>query len=450
MLKVSLFALLLVFLMGLGFGSQAWADTQTAEGIFENAKTYTVKIKTSVPLPFGDDSKGTWTGAGFVVNAKRNWVVTNAHVTSRSKAIIQASAFGGEMEPAKAVYIDPYFDIAVIEISKSKKLKDAPLDCGVAPHTGVAVGAFGHPENYNYTGTKGIISGRTSDLGMFGDYLQTDAPINPGNSGGPLINMVNGKVVGMNTAGRDKAQNMNWAVPAEQICSIVRLLREGVDPTPPRSAFDFYKDNEKKNTLKVAKLTKHGHGFEIKRDDEIVAVVVGDARVAVSNEAQLLNAVRGQVGAATLIVKRKNKEIKISGKFVPTTPAMKNRGIFFSGILLGLLENTELEQFVGIDHPVHAEFIEAGSLAENNGVEKGDIITAINGINCNSLDEAFEILNRANSQGESIVLRVQHPGFSAGRIFTYFERTLDLQDLKWVELSSSSGNVIRLTDSRGK
>ena len=59
---------------------------------------------------------------------------------------------------------------------------------------GVPVGAYGHPNGYRFTGTRGIVSGFSMRSGSSG--LQTDAPINPGNSGGPLANR-DGEIIGI-------------------------------------------------------------------------------------------------------------------------------------------------------------------------------------------------------------------------------------------------------------
>ena len=51
--------------------------------LFLRAIQYTVKIRTSVEIPFAGDDKGTVEGAGFLVDRERRWLLTNAHVVSR-------------------------------------------------------------------------------------------------------------------------------------------------------------------------------------------------------------------------------------------------------------------------------------------------------------------------------------------------------------------------------
>ena len=122
------------------------------------------------------------------------------------------------------------------------------------------MGAFGHPEDLRFTGTRGIISGFTARFGE--DRLQTDAPINPGNSGGPLISLETGKVVGINTdqLTADKVQNANFAVLARQACHIVDLLRAGRDPTPPDLGVTYFVENDEP-TLTVARLATGRRGL---------------------------------------------------------------------------------------------------------------------------------------------------------------------------------------------
>ena len=56
--------------------------------------------------------------------------------------------------------------------------------------------------------------------------IQTDAAINPGNSGGPLLTL-DGKVVGINTAGSQDAQNIGFAIAIDTAKPIVEQLQQG-------------------------------------------------------------------------------------------------------------------------------------------------------------------------------------------------------------------------------
>ena len=71
---------------------QAFAQ-QTKEGLnyFELANTYTVKIKTRVKYPFIKDNKGSHRGAGFLIDKRSGWIVTNAHVSSRNPESLEVA-----------------------------------------------------------------------------------------------------------------------------------------------------------------------------------------------------------------------------------------------------------------------------------------------------------------------------------------------------------------------
>ena len=47
----------------------------TGEDVFKNALKYTVQIKTTLPVPFDGDRKGSGLGAGFLVDAGRGWIM---------------------------------------------------------------------------------------------------------------------------------------------------------------------------------------------------------------------------------------------------------------------------------------------------------------------------------------------------------------------------------------
>ena len=56
------------------------------------------------------------------------------------------------------------------------------------------------------------------------NIIQTDAAINPGNSGGPLLD-IHGKVIGINVAIAQGAQNVGFAIPATQVRRITEQVK---------------------------------------------------------------------------------------------------------------------------------------------------------------------------------------------------------------------------------
>ena len=87
--------------------------------------------------------------------------------------------------------------------------------------------AIGNPFGLDHSVAHGMISAkeRVLGVGVFDDFIQTDALINPGNSGGPLFNM-RGEVVGVNTAIMSQGQGIGFAVPINMVKDLLPNLRE--------------------------------------------------------------------------------------------------------------------------------------------------------------------------------------------------------------------------------
>jgi S1-C subfamily serine protease len=134
--------------------------------------------------------KSTSLGSGVIIDGKRGFILTNAHVIERAGTI-------------KIVLQDEHLMI------------------------GETVIAIGNPFGFSHTVTTGVISAanrsiRTEDR-VFHDFIQIDASINPGNSGGPLLN-INGELIGINTAIYAKAQGIGFAIPISKAKKIISDL----------------------------------------------------------------------------------------------------------------------------------------------------------------------------------------------------------------------------------
>ncbi len=163
-------------------------------------------------------SKGT-VGTGVIID-ERGYIVTNRHVVSQAERIIVRLVDESEYN-ATVVVTDPNNDLAILKIDAGKKLPALPLGPANDLEVGEDVIAIGHPYGYSYTVSKGIVSalGRQIELPngttMYG-LIQHNASINPGNSGGPLVN-INGEFIGINTAMRDGAQGIAFAVNTDTL-----------------------------------------------------------------------------------------------------------------------------------------------------------------------------------------------------------------------------------------
>lgn len=181
------------------------------------------------PSPFAQRRPVQSLGTGFIIR-KDGLIITNNHVIDRADIIqVQLDEKSDQMYDAKVIGTDTRTDIALIKIEVKKDLPVARLGNSSQLEVGEWVAAFGNPYGHGHTMTKGIISaiGREIEgLNLF-PFLQTDASINPGNSGGPLVNM-RGEVIGVNTAIDARAQGIGFAIPVDNVKSILpQLEKEG-------------------------------------------------------------------------------------------------------------------------------------------------------------------------------------------------------------------------------
>ena len=81
---------------------------------------------------------------------------------------------------------------------------------------GEEVVAIGNPLSLESTVSNGIVSAIRTVEEEGGKFLQITAPISHGSSGGPLLNMA-GEVVGITSAGIMGGENLNFAIPIDDV-----------------------------------------------------------------------------------------------------------------------------------------------------------------------------------------------------------------------------------------
>jgi serine protease Do len=399
------------------------------EKFFSDAIRYTVEILTRIEIPFKGEEKGASTGTGFLIDKKRGWILTNAHVAALSPSVSKIAFYEQDYQPAEKVYVDKYLDIAILKVSPNgipARAKEAMLECDSLPSIGHPVGAFGHPWGYSFTGTRGIISGIT--LGVEGGMLQTDAPINSGNSGGPLISMKTGKVIGVNTAvaNEDNNQNTNFSERIDHVCKIIQLLKDGLNPSPPKLEFIFQIDIENRNKLIIAK--SYSKNISIKEGDIILGIDGYSSDI--KSERELIHALRGNLKDFNFRILRGKKNMTIPGKLIPHGLVTEKRGVYFSGILIADHWARDLDDFNLPTFVVHS--VEPGSPASVEGIDGLEFVETIGGQSFVELDDLYKYLQELKGKHKKAIIKLKSFAEGGKSYLYYFEISLDVEDLMFI------------------
>lgn len=167
------------------------------------------------------NSLGRGLGTGFVVDALRGLVVTNAHVVEGAQTAKVQFSDGREVK-GTVLGRDVQTDLAVIDIPPGAARHQLPWGDSDVLRPGNLVMAVGSPLGLEGTTSLGVISALGRSLEMvdnaYEDFIQFDAFIDRGSSGGPLVNMA-GEVIGINSAiggggsGEPMWRGIGYAIP---------------------------------------------------------------------------------------------------------------------------------------------------------------------------------------------------------------------------------------------
>ena len=169
-------------------------------------------------------------GSGVVFDDNSD-IVTNAHVVIGSAKVAISLGNDGRMWRATVLGTDPVSDLAVVRPEEgAPHAPKMPLGQSSKVRVGEDVLAVGYPLGLEITATKGIVSGASrivplAALSWMTPLIQLDAALNPGNSGGPILNAC-GEVIGIGTLGSTKAQNINFAIPMDEVTEIATQIVE--------------------------------------------------------------------------------------------------------------------------------------------------------------------------------------------------------------------------------
>lgn len=202
---------ILLYSLFIVYSPDIYNQTLTAEQIYKNVSDGVVVIHS-----YDSNNELSSQGSGVVIN-DNGYVVTNYHVLVGND----------RLEILHNKEIVPYVDIIGIDVEKDililkiedKKFPSIKIGDSKTLIIGQRIYAIGSPLGFENSISEGIISGlRTyDDTGK--NFIQITASLSPGSSGGAVVND-KGELIGISTLSLKEGQNLNFAIPINDILSV--------------------------------------------------------------------------------------------------------------------------------------------------------------------------------------------------------------------------------------
>src|SRR5690554_855020 len=385
------------------------------------------------------------TGSGVIISTD-GYIVTNNHVVEDADKIEVALTDRRTFE-AKIIGRDPNTDLALVKIN-ADDLPFVKLGNSDDVRIGEWVLAVGYPLGLESTVTAGIVSATGRATGIIGNelyqrqlqernqqrgmggqgqqeefvntaiesFIQTDAVINKGNSGGALVN-AKGELIGINSNIMSPSgyyAGYGFAVP-------VNIVKKIAD--------DFVKYGEVKRGL--IGVTFRQLNAEYAKElgiDDVIGLYVnevsegGGADKAGIRKGDIITKIDGKTiyessdlqervyvlrpgDKVTLTYKRdgREREAVVTLQEQPKTSSSKDRSSnttasateLYNKLGAGFVLATDArKQELGINSGVVVTQVHRGGLFDYYNIQRGQVITQINGMDVNSIDDVEKALGR--------------------------------------------------------
>ncbi len=357
-------------------------------------------------------------GSGVIVS-RDGYIITNNHVVEQAEEI-KVTLFDKRMFRAQVTGTDPKTDVAIVKID-AEDLPSVIWGDSDTLQVGEFVLAIGNPYGLSHTVTMGIISavGRASvGIADYEDFIQTDAAINPGNSGGPLVN-IKGELIGINTAIFSRSggyQGIGFAVPSNMAKLVMeQLVKEGkvtrgwlgvtIQELTPDLSDKFGLQKSQGALVGDIATGSPAEKAGIKRGDIILEFDGKKVKDVGALKNMVAKAGIGDELTVTIIREGKKQSLKVVIRELPkefvdsSGPDLVPDDFRFEGLAgLTVTELTrEIARQLGLgsnEQGVVIVRVEQGSVPEEAGLRKGDVIQEIDREKIDGLDTYNSLVSK--------------------------------------------------------
>ena len=359
-------------------------------------------------------------GSGVIVDAKNGYILTNHHVVSGADKI-QISLIDENTLDAEIIGSDPATDIAVLKV-EAENLTDIEIGDSDQVEVGDFVIAIGNPFGLGNTVTSGIVSalGRTGiSSSGYEDFIQTDASINPGNSGGALVNM-RGELVGINSAIISRSGGnvgIGFAVPSEIAQSIMSQLLDFGEVRRGLLGVSIHTIDEEnaeilgvdsKSGAMITAIEPGSAAEEAGLRVEDIIIRVNDERISNARDLQNAIGLKGSGERVTIEFIRQSTKLETSAVLGQQKIARQIGSDIHPGLVGAQFSSSANKAGVEVTD------VESGSPADQRGLEKGDLIVAVNRMRVENIQQLESIAQNNDilylmfeRENRTLILRIQ-------------------------------------------
>ena len=359
-------------------------------------------------------------GSGVIVDAKNGYILTNHHVVSGADKI-QISLIDENTLDAEIIGSDPATDIAVLKV-EAENLTDIDIGDSDQVEVGDFVIAIGNPFGLGNTVTSGIVSalGRTGiSSSGYEDFIQTDASINPGNSGGALVNM-QGELVGINSAIISRSGGnvgIGFAVPSEIAQSIMSQLLDFGEVRRGLLGVSIHTIDEEnaeilgvdsKSGAMITAIEPGSAAEEAGLRVEDIIIRVNDERISNARDLQNAIGLKGSGERVTIEFIRQSTKLETNAVLGQQKIAKQIGSDIHPGLVGAQFSSSASKAGVEVTD------VESGSPADQRGLEKGDLIVAVNRMRVENIQQLESIAQNNDilylmfeRENRTLILRIQ-------------------------------------------